>query len=63
LRKDNGKTGDFWHFWDGFKSWSAPSFVAEVMADSEFGLVVLSWVGCIRSCTEIMLLQLRIVAQ
>jgi len=50
-------------FRDGTKSSSAPSFVVELMAHSEFGLVVLSWVGCIHSCTEIMLLPLRIVAQ
>jgi len=63
LRNDHGKTVDVWHFWDRFKSWSAPSSKTEVMTDSEFGFVVLSLVDLIHHWTEIMLLRLLIVAQ
>jgi len=40
-----------------------PSAMAEVMLHSEFGSVILSWVGWIHSCNENMLLPLWIDAQ
>jgi len=46
-------------FWLSFRD----SFKTGLMADQEFGFVVLSWVVWIHSCTEIMLLPLWIVAQ
>ena len=51
-------------FRDHLKSWSAHGSMAKVMIiHSQFGFLVLSWVGWIHSCTEIMLLPLWIVAQ
>jgi len=54
---------DFWLFRDRFKSWSAPNSKMEVMTDSKFGFLFLSWVGWIHSCAKIMLLPMLIDAQ
>jgi len=55
--------GSLLTFQDNFKSWFTSSSMAEVMSHSEFGFLILSWVGWIHSCTEIMLLPLWIIAQ
>jgi len=63
MHNDHCETGQFLLFHDGFKSSIAPSSKTEVMTDSKFGFVVLSWVGWIHSWTEIMLLPMSIDAQ
>jgi len=52
---DDSKSGRFGFFPDGFKSWFTSSFMMEVMPQSDFGFLVLHWVGWIHLCTEMML--------
>jgi len=58
-----GKLGGFFNFRDRFKSWFTSSSIVEVMTQTQFDFVVIGWVGCVHSCTEIKLLPLWIVAQ